>query len=177
MGAAKTISQAKGHRTKAEKKIREDGEKSIVSGKALIEFDEVKNSEVAHKEFKRIKKLLKTIDKDDAIFSAVVNRYCKIREEITELEGFRAKATENMSELERREQENEIEFETYLERADYLSKTIAAYDRQIATKRKMCFDIEREMCMTVASGIRNIPKKPDDEKKNPLFAALMDNDG
>ena len=41
----------------------------------------------------------------------------------------------------------------------------------------MCFDIEREMCMTVASGIRNIPKKPDDEKKNPLFAALMDNDG
>ena len=46
--------EKKSHRTKKELKIREQGEKALVTGTAIKERKEVKENPVAHKEFLRI---------------------------------------------------------------------------------------------------------------------------
>ena len=60
-------SEGKSHRTKAEMKLREDGEKSLCSDEKMNVKKEVKNNKIAKKEFKRISDLLSNIDKDDAL--------------------------------------------------------------------------------------------------------------
>jgi hypothetical protein len=52
-----------------------------------------------------------------------------------------------------------------------IEKLIDSKDRQLQTKRKMLFDIERDNCLTIAAALRSIPKKTD-EKENPLLKAL-----
>lgn len=34
-------------------------------------------------------------------------------------------------------------------------------DKQVQAKRKMMLDIEKECALTVASAVRNVPKKPE----------------
>lgn len=62
------------------------------------------------------------------------------------------------------ERSDEMEFTDFLEMQDKLAKQLISYDKQIQTKRKMLFDIEKENVMTIASALRSIPKTP--EKKN-----------
>ena len=47
-----------------------------------------------------------------------------------------------------------------------------AIDKQIASKRKMLLDIEKENVMTIASALRSIPKKEDKASENPLLKVL-----
>ena len=54
-----------------------------------------------------------------------------------------------------------------------MQKAILDVDKQIQTKRRMMFDIEKECAMTISAAARSIPKKPD-AKENPLIAALRD---
>ena len=77
--------EKKSHRTKAELKIREEGEKSLSTEIELKERKEVKQNKEAHKEFKRIEKLLKNIGKNDAIYEVVINRYCLIQAECNKI--------------------------------------------------------------------------------------------
>ena len=44
-------------------------------------------------------------------------------------------------------------------------------DKQVQAKRKMLFEIEKENLMTIASALRNVPKKTDG-KEDPLLAVL-----
>jgi hypothetical protein len=55
----KPLSLVQGHRTKAEKAVREKAENALLTGTQLKESSDVKNDRLAHKEFTRIKKLLK----------------------------------------------------------------------------------------------------------------------
>lgn len=173
--------EKKSHRTKAELKLREEGEKALSTETKMKERKEVKQNKVAHKEFKRIQKLLKNIDKDDAIYEAVINRYCLLQAECYDLEERReefyklifALKAEMTSTTDKMEYEEDIA--TYkLEYAKAISKMMSsmlAIDKQIASKRKMLLDIEKENVMTIASALRSIPKK---EKKedNPLLKVL-----
>ena len=59
--------EKKSHRTKKELKLREKGEASLATGVAIRERPETKNNPIAHKEFLRINKLLKNIEKNDSI--------------------------------------------------------------------------------------------------------------
>lgn len=52
-----------------------------------------------------------------------------------------------------------------------LEKTYASLQRSVHTKRKMQSDIERENVMTIASALRSIPKKVD-EDADPLKEIL-----
>ena len=79
-------SEGKSHRTKKELKLREQGEKALSTGTALKVRNEVKKNKIANKEFKRINELLKKIEKNDAIYEAVINRYCLIYAETMEFE-------------------------------------------------------------------------------------------
>ena len=161
--------EGKSHRTKKELKLREEGEKALATGVALKERPEVKNNPVAHKEFMRINKLLKSIGKNDAIYEAVINRYCLLQAECVEFEEKREKFYEQMSELE--EKAFEMEFKDYFKLQSEMQKNIINLDKQIQAKRKMLLDLEKENIMTIAAALRSIPKKAD-KSENPLMKAL-----
>lgn len=139
---------------------------------------------MAHKEFKRIEKLLENIEKNDAIYEAVINRYCLLQAECYDLEERREECynlifelkeeqKELMEELKEREDIEELK-DYKLEYAKSIAKMIASMlsiDSHIQSKRKMLLDIEKENVMTIASALRSIPKKAE-EKDNPLLKVL-----
>ena len=178
-------SEKKSHRTKAELKMREEGEKSLSTDIELKERKEVRQNKVAHKEFKRVQKILKNIDKNDAIYEAVINRYCLLQAECFDLEERREECYNLISKL--REEEKELiaelkDRENIDELIDYKLKyakslakmmsSMSTIDKQIQAKRKMLLDIEKENVMTIASALRCVPKKEDKEKDNPLLKVL-----
>ena len=55
-----------------------------------------------------------------------------------------------------------------------MQNAILSVDKQIQSKRKMMFDIEKECAMTISAAMRSIPKAPA-AKKNPLLEAMMGN--
>lgn len=174
--------EKKSHRTKAELKIREEGEKSLSTEMELKERKEVKQNKIAHKEFKRIQKLLKKIEKNDAIYEAVINRYCLLQAECSDLEERREEFYNLVFELKEEMKKVTDDMEDDTEKATTIleySKTIAkimnsmnAIDKQIQSKRKMLLDIEKENIMTIASALRCIPKKEENEADNPLLKVL-----
>ena len=179
------VNEKKSHRTKAELKMREEGEKSLSTDIEIKERKEVKQNKVAHKEFKRIEKLLKNIDKNDAIYEAVINRYCLLQAECFDLEERREECYNLISKL--REEEKELiaelkDKENIDELIDYkleyaksvakMMSSMSTIDKQIQAKRKMLLDIEKENVMTIASALRCVPKKEDRETDNPLLKVL-----
>lgn len=177
--------EKKSHRTKAELKTREEGEKSLSTDIELKERKEVKQNKIAHKEFKRIIQLLENIDKNDAIYEAVINRYCLLQAECFDLEERREECYNLISKLREEEKElieelkdrDDIEglLDYKLEYAKSLAKmmaTMLSIDKQVQAKRKMLLDIEKENVMTIASALRCIPKKEDKDADNPLLKVL-----
>ena len=174
--------EKKSHRTKAELQMREEGAKALSTEIELKERKEVKQNKVAHKEIKRIEKLLKNIDKNDAIYEAVINRYCLIQAECFDLEERREEFYKLIFDLKAEmtsvtdKMDYDEDIATYkLEYAKAIAKitnSMMAIDKQIASKRKMLLDIEKENVMTIASALRSIPKKEDKASENPLLKVL-----
>ena len=168
-------SEKKSHRTKAELESRKKAEESLVTGVKMKVRPEVKADEVAHKEYKRIAKLLRSIEKDDELFSSCINRYCQLYAECKDFETKREAFARRAQELEERESEildrEEMSVREYYSLLATLQSQVIALDKQIQAKRKMMFDYEKENLMTVAAGLRNIPKNPEKEK-DPLMELL-----
>lgn len=169
--------EGKSHRTKRELAERERIEGQLLTGKVLQEQKEVRENEKAHKEFLRIRKLLKSIDKDDDLYGATINRYCLLQAECIEFQEKREKFYEQIVELEedRGSFAKENDLGTYYKLQMSMQKNILALDKQVQTKRKMLLDIEKENIMTIASSLRSVPKKTE-KKKNPLLEALVGGD-
>jgi hypothetical protein len=166
--------EKKSHRTKAELKQREAGEKALASGVALKERPEVKANPVAHKEFLRLNKLLKNIEKNDAIYEPIINRYCMIQAECFDFEEKRERFYHNLEKLEEEyenQSDEELTMKEYFKLQNSMQGQIISLDKQVQTKRKMLLDIEKENIMTIAAALRSIPKKVD-ESENPLLKAL-----
>lgn len=161
--------EGKSHRTKAELKQRRQGEEALLTGEALKERPEVKANAIAHKEFLRLNKLLKNIEKNDAIYESVINRYCLLQAECVEFEEKREKFYKQMDDLE--EKSDEMEYKDYFKLQSEMQKNIISLDKQIQAKRKMLFDLEKENVMTIASALRSIPKK-EEKSSNKLLEAL-----
>lgn len=161
--------EGKSHRTKKELRERKQAEESLLTGEKLKEAKEIKENPLAHKEFLRLKKLLKSIEKDDDLYGKIINRYCLLLAECIEFEEKRERIYERINELE--EHYDDFDYPDYLKMQIELSKQLISYDKQIQAKRKMLFDIEKENIMTIASSLRSIPKKTD-SKKNAVKEAL-----
>ena len=179
-------SEGKSHRTKKELKIREQGEKALSTGTALKERQEVKKNKIAHKEFKRINELLSSIEKNDAIYEAVINRYCLIYAECMDLEDKRESMYSLIEEL-KEQFENSKE---YLENEELaketrkfanaitdLTKCMLELDKQVQQKRKMLLDIEKENVMTIAAALRVIPKKPENDSAKETILKVLSGNG
>lgn len=163
------VQENKSHRTKAEIKQRENAEASTLTGSRIRIWPEVKANETAKKMFGRIRGLLKKINKDDALYENVINRYAQLYAECLEFEKRREEFFESKVELERDyretdEKESELTAAKYYKLLVDIQKNIVALDRQIQIKRKMMLDIEKESLMTVAAALRSIPKAPLKEK-------------
>lgn len=170
-------SEGRSHRTKAEIEQRKKGEESLLSGEKLIERTEVKADRVAHKEFLRVRNLMKTMEKDDALYSAVMNRYCLLYAECLDFENKREEIQKLTLALQQKYDKTDSENEaltTFAKLLVTLERQILNFDSAIMQKRKMMFDIEKENIMTVASGLRSIPKAPSKDDENPLLKALQD---
>lgn len=168
--------EGKSHRTKKELKLREEGEKALATGVALKERPEVKANPVAHKEFLRLNKLLKKIEKNDAIYEPIINRYCTLQAECVDMEEKRERIFQQAQRLEQKLDElgEDIDFKDLRAVTNDIASiyaTMIALDKQIQTKRKMLLDIEKENIMTIAAALRSIPKKVD-KQENPLLKAL-----
>lgn len=161
--AAVLQQEGKSHRTKAELTVRKRAEEAMLSGKRIKADEEVKNDPAAYDQFRRVKKLMAAIEKDDELYGATVRRYCILASECARLQ---QRVNEIDSQLETTEDSKD---------AASLSRALIDLDRQLQNKRKMMFDIEKENCMTVQSALRSIPKKPE-TKKSALAEALGSDD-
>lgn len=172
---SKAVSAAVGHRTKAEITARAQAEQDMLSGKRAFERDTVKNDPIAHAEYRRVTALMKAIGKDDALYSAIVNRYCELfaevqryREEIIRRRGL-------MDRLQRQFDESDPDSEDIIAFAkayDSMAGKVDKMDGIIMQKRKMMLDIEKENGMTVAAALRAVPKNNAKKEENPLAAIL-----
>ena len=175
----KTIGNASGHRTAAERTQREDAEAALQTGIKLRERPEVKSSPLAHSEFLRVNKLLKSVGKNDALIETVINRYCILLAECADLEKIRTEFRQSREELQEEYHSGIIDSEDDLKPSAYykllatMQKNIIDVDKQLQTKRRMLLDIEKENGLTISAALRSIPKKVD-KNENPLLKALRD---
>ena len=165
--------EKKSHRTKDELRQRREAEKALITGQKLKEWPEIRQNKAAHKEFLRIKKVLESIEKFDEIFAPPVNRYCLLQAECLDFEEKRELFCKNIQALqeEHQKQPEEMTQSDYFKLLAQMEKVLIDCDKQVQAKRKMLLDLEKELCMTVASALRSIPKKPK-EKSDPLGAIL-----
>lgn len=164
--------EGKSHRTKAELKLREDGEKALSSDEKMKAKKEVKKNKIAKKEFERIYDLLTNIEKNDALYENVINRYAMLYAECQEFEEKRERFYDDMIKLDAEyEQDDDFTMKEYYTLINSIQRNIIGLDKQIQNKRKMMLDIEKENIMTIASQLRNIPKKTE-EQDNPLLKVL-----
>ena len=163
-------SEKKSHRTKAELAQRKNEEQALLTGQKLKETKEVKENPVAHREFRRVLKLLEAIQKNDAIYEQSINRYCLLVAECAEINEKRIRMWNDAKALE----EHQSEFEDIKEYFDLLisfQKNALALDKQLQAKRNMLLSLEKENAMTIASALRSIPKTPE-KKTNALLQVL-----
>lgn len=164
-------SEKKSHRTKAELSQRKKEEQALLTGQKLKESKEVKEDEIAHKEFLRLKKLLESIKKNDAIYEQSINRYCLMVAECARIRESKEQFERDLNELVESKKDFEDCVSQYFKMKISIQKNIIALDKQLQSKRKMLLDLEKENAMTVASALRTIPKKPE-KKNNELLEAL-----
>lgn len=172
--------EGRSHRTKAELISRERAESGMLTGRKMRRRPEVSENEDAKKEYARVSKLLQSIDKNDALYEAVINRYCisfaeekdlvKKREEVWELSKELKEDMETLLSSVSKKEAIEIRME-YTKQINLMLSKMLELDKMIEKKRKVLLDIEKENVMTIASSLRSIPKKQE-SKTSALEKAL-----
>lgn len=168
----KPLTLVEGHRTKAEKAVREEAEKSLQTNKEMQEWPEVKKKLTAHKEFTRLKAVFAAIQKDDSLHEGVINRYCLLTAECKEFETMKASLLSDIRKLSKAYKNKEFDFVTYLDRKERIQGAVFTCDKKIMKHRKMLLDIEKENVMTIASALRSIPKKEQPKQESPMAEYL-----
>lgn len=167
--------EKRSHRTKKELIQRKNAEAALLTGVALKEKKEVKENPVAHKEFRRLRALLKSIDKDDDLYGETINRYCILVAECEDFQQKRERIYQQLCDFQGHMDElvdnEEISWKEAYNIEANMQRNLLSMDKQIQTKRKMLLDMEKENVMTIASSLRSIPKKTE-KKKNALMEAL-----
>lgn len=175
------VTEGKSHRTKQELEQRKKQEKALLTQVKIKEFKETKNNGRAHKEFKRIVDLFKSIDKNDDLFAGVINRYAMLRAECLDFEDKRETFYKNLADLEEEwnrqsELENdkrEISTFEYFKLKERMQGQIISLDKQVQGKRKMMLDIEKENLMTIASALRSVQKKVDEPPDETILERMF----
>lgn len=165
--------EGKSHRTKKELATREAAEKSLLTGKQMIETAELKSNPIAHKEFLRVRGLLKLIEKNDEIYGAATRRYCLNRSRLVEADQEVERLRKELAELRdsRKEFLDADDIAEYYRLITRMEDTITKKEQISKSYRAEMTDFEKENCMTIKSSLRVIPKQPE-SKSNALKEAL-----
>ncbi len=167
--------EKKSHRTKAELEHRKQSEAALLSGTPLYEREEVKKNKVAHNEFIRVCELMRSIGKDDALYSSGINTYCQLYAEISDLKEQKNKIIALAEELKIKfDTIVVIEYDDILQFTKQITKLINmqfAISSEIDKKRRLMLAIDKENVMTISAALRSIPKTPE-KAENPLIKAL-----
>lgn len=172
-------SEQKTHLTKAQKEARKQGEAALLTGKKLTEWREVRDNPTAHKEYRRLAKLLEFIDKDDDLYRNIINRYCLLYAECLGYQEQRDTFYRGIEELKEEYNSGEIDTENDMKPSDYykllnnMQKNVAFLDKNLAEKRRMMLDIEKESTMTIAAALRAVPKQAEAPAEADPMALLM----
>ena len=175
--AAVIRAEGKAHRTKAELEAREQAEQSLLSGQKCFERPSVKADPVAHKEYQRLVRLMRAIEKDDALYAPVYNRYCELYAEAEfykqEIFRLRELASRIGQKFDEREDATAEEISSFAKDLTGLLRQINAMNSAVMQKRKMMFDIEKENCMTVSAALKTIPKDAEKSGEDELMKILQ----
>lgn len=164
--------EGRSHRTKSELEARKNAEKSLLTGERMKESAAVKADKAAHAHWLRVKKLMGSIGRDDAMHENGINRYCLLLSECDGLEKTRAELSEQRRKLENDYLQGEIDSERYEARDGALFARMMKADSMLEKKRSMLLSIEKENLLTVASGMRAVPKKAAEEEPDPMAEML-----
>jgi hypothetical protein len=166
------VLEGKSHRTKAELETRKKAEQQLLTGIQIKAWPEVRENKLAKKEFNRLKKLLKIIGHNDALYEAVINRYCMLVAECKQVEETVIRLYAELDELAEIKAAGDIEAMQYIEAKGAVHNRIIAWDKKLMDKRKMLLQIERENIMTILAALRSIPKKPEEKQESPMAEYL-----
>jgi predicted nuclease with TOPRIM domain len=166
--------EGKAKKTKAELEHREKEEEALLTGKSFKAWPEVRGDKTARKEFNRLRGLLKTIEKDDALYEGIINRYCLLHSECFQIEERINRLTDEQDRLTESFDNDNIEAETYHKLQANLGKQILSWDAKLMEKRRMMLQIEKENVMTVLASLRAIPKKPPEDKPTSQMGKFLD---
>lgn len=168
----KPLELVQGHRTKAERKVREKAESELLTGVTLKESAEVKANPVAHREFRRVKNLLKQIKKDDDLYGRIINTHCLLVAEVADHETIRGKYLQTLADLDENWSEEGVTFFEYINTKSKVQGQIIALDKLLMAKRKMILDISKENIMTIQSALRSVPKTPEKTAQSKMQSLL-----
>lgn len=166
--------EGKSHKTKAELEHRAKEEEALLTGKTLKAWPEVRGDQVARKEFNRLRQLLKIIEKDDALYEAIINRYCLLHSECFQIEDRISRLTEEQARLLKSYTDGKLDDEDYFKFQSDLSKQMLSWDSKLMEKRRMMLQIEKENAMTILASLRAIPKKPPEDKPTSQMGKFLD---
>lgn len=160
--------EKKSHRTKEELEQRRRGEEALHTNVRMQEWASTKAAPIAHKTFLRLKKLLKNIKMDDALHESAINRYCVMTAESADLEADRERVVSRLKLIDEWVSRGEMSQEEHAAESLRLVDAKLSIERALATKRKMLLDIEKENVMTIAAGLRSVPKKPEEQEETAM---------
>ena len=158
---SKAVVQLRKHLTTREKEQREKAEASLLTGHVMRPSKSTRADPVAYTTWKRINALLGKIEKNDALFECVLNRYCSLISKQERLVEIGSRIAAMLDDLESRR--DEMGNEAYMKSMLDLVKAAQRNEQQLQSVQKMALDIEKENIMTVASQLRAVPKKPKEE--------------
>lgn len=176
----KPVALVEGHRTKDELKVRRNAEAAMLTGIPMKTAKEVKANKIAATEFRRLKKLLAGIGKDDDLYSQIINTHCILVAECQQIQDIRDQFIGSKEELQQDYHDgvtgdpeaDGMAATEYYRLLAKLAGSIIDCDKQLMAKRKMILDIDKENIMTVQSALRSIPKKPEKKKKTGMAAFM-----
>ena len=155
---AKPLELVEGHRTKAEKKKRAEGEAKLRTQVRLQKSAAVKADRTASAYFNRLKRVFADVEMDEAFYENGINRYCLMLAEHQKMMGEREKSAEALKELEA-DGRAEMSANDYFALRIKLEDVLTEKDKTIAKLRDQLLLIERENLMTVQGKLRAVPKR------------------
>lgn len=177
---SKPVALVTGHRTKDELAIRRAAEAAMLTGQPMKMQFKSSEHKIAAKEFRRVKALLASIGKDDALYEQIINMHCLLVEECEQIQEIRDQFIASKEELQRDFEAGKTDNPNGggLSTAEYyrllskLSDNIINCDKQLMSKRKILLEIDKENIMTIQSALRSVPKKPEEKKKTGMAAFM-----
>ena len=155
------VLEGRGHRTKAELEHRKKAEKSLYTGQTFRASEEVRQNEVAHREFKRLKSLYSKIQYVDGLDEQIINRYCL---ELANLNNI----NERIEKL-----DNELDTVDDSKERIKIYELMARLDSATLKSKELLLKYEDRLFLNPTSRMKAIPKTPPKEEKKEGMSAFL----